>query len=111
MSKPESTYKTIKNNYDFREYVYSKNWLLGLWGKIFGSSQYRRFVVQVIEQKEKSVQGHLKTADFDSICSKRPNKNVYVIYVLAIKKIYDFFKAKQMAKLYKKSLKDKELWE
>lgn len=111
MSKPESTYKTIKNNYDFREYVYSKNWLLGLWGKIFGSSQYRRFVVQVIEQKEKSVQGHLKTADFDSICSKRPNKHVYVIYVLAIKKIYDFFKARQMAKLYKKSLKDKELWE
>ena len=109
MSKPESTYNTIKNNYDFREYVYSKNFLLRLWGKVFGTSQYRRFVVQVIEQKKKSVPDYIAVEDFDSICNKKPNKHLYVIYVLAVKKIYDFFKGKQMTRLYKKSLKDKEI--
>ncbi len=109
MSKPESTYNTIRNNYDFRKYVYSKNWFNKLWGKIFGTSQYRRFVIQVIEQKEKSVPDHMSVGDFDDICCKRPNKHLYVIYVLVIKKIYDFFKEKQMYKLYKKTLKDKEI--
>lgn len=111
MSKFESTYNTIKNNFDFRNYVYSKNIFSKIWGKIFGTSQYRRFAVQVIQQRKQSVSEPLSLDDFDSICAERPNKHLYAIYALLVKELYDWYKGGQVARLYKKSLKDKEIWE
>ena len=111
MSKPESTYNVIKAGFDFREYVYSKNIFTKMLGVLLRASQHRRFTINVIEQKKRSIDVHLKTTDFDSICNKKPNMHWYAFYLLVISHAYEFVKAKQMKRLYKKSLKDKEIWE
>lgn len=111
MSKPESTYETIKAGFDFREYVYAKNIFTRMWGKLFRASQHRKFALHVIQQRQKSVEDKTVLSDFDIIYDKKPNKHWYAFYVLAIKHIYDAIKYKQMKKLYEKSINDKELWE
>lgn len=111
MAKSTSTYDTIKAGYDFREYVYGKNIFNMIWGALFRASQYRRFTLSVIEQKRNALNIKQKVSDFDGIYAKRPNKHLYAFYVLVIRHLYDGVKYQQMKKLYKKSLKDKELWE
>lgn len=111
MSQPESTYTTIKAGYDFREYVYSKNIFNMLWGALFRSSQHRRFAFSVIEQKKNILNIEQNISDFDGIYAPKPNKHWYAFYVLVIRHLYEGVKYLQMKKLYKKSLKDKELWE
>ena len=111
MSQPESTYTTIKAGYDFREYVYSKNIFNMLWGALFRSSQHRRFAFSVIEQKKNILNIEQNISDFDEIYAPKPNKHWYAFYVLVIRHLYEGVKYLQMKKLYKKSLKDKELWE
>lgn len=111
MSKPESAYDTIKAGFDFREYVYSKNLFTRIWGAMFRSSQHRRFAFSVIEQRKSVLDVELSPSDFDEIYAKKPNKHWYAFYVLIIKHIYDAVKYRQMKQLYKKSLKDKEIWQ
>lgn len=111
MSQFESTYKAIKSGYDFREYVYSKNLFLRLWGLIFRRSQYQNFTSCVIRQRKKSVDEEIVLSDFDEIYNKRPNAHWYAFYSVIIKNVYAVIKQHQMKKLYKKSLKDKEIWE
>lgn len=111
MSKFDSTYQTIKAGFDFREYVYSKNILYQIWGHFFRASQYRRFALFVIGQREKSLKDNIKLSDFNSIYAKKPNMHWYAFYAVFVERIYSIFKNRQMKKLYKKSLKDEEIWQ
>lgn len=110
MSKFESTYRTVKAGFDFREYVYSKNILTRFWGTLFRSSQHRTFTLCVIGQRKRSVNEKISFSDFDSIYDKKPNKHWYAFYSIVVRHIYTVIKNRQMKKLYKKSLKDKEIW-
>lgn len=107
MSKPESAYNTIKAGYDFREYVYSKNIFTRSWGKLFRYSQHRKFALDVLQQRKKSIETHLTLRDYDSICSKEPNRHLYAFYAMTMRHVYNFVKDRQVDRLYKKSLKDR----
>lgn len=106
MSKYESIYNTINNNKEFREYVYSRNILYHLWGVLFNSSQYRKFVVQVIKQRKKSINENLSIDSFNSIYEQKPNKHVYAFYSIVISKVYEQYKINQMTRLYKKIMRE-----
>lgn len=111
MSQSDSVYRTVKAGFDFREYVFSKNFFTWLWGKLFRASLYRRFTGCVILQRKQSVKDNVTLSDFNYIYSKRPNMHWYAFYTIFIERAYMMFKTRQMKKLYKKSLKDEEIWQ
>lgn len=104
MSKSESTYKTIEAGYNFRNYVYSKNFFNKVWGFWFKTSQHRRFMINVVSQKNSVINQKEDINSFCNICNKKPNKYIYVFYCIVIKYIYEKIKEYQVKKLYNKSL-------
>ena len=98
MSKPESTYNTIKFCYDFREYVYSKNIFNKLWGYVFRKYQHRRFLLNVLSYKKTGTSEKINLDDYKDIADLSVNKHIYVLYSLGIKAVYEFMKWLQMKK-------------
>ena len=105
MSRSDSTYKTVKNGYDFREYVYSKNIFTRLWGHIFRTSQHRRYTVEIIQQKKASVKTDISIESFNDICGKQPGPHLYAFYVYFVHGIYEYIYGRKVTKIYKKSMK------
>lgn len=105
MARPDSTYKTIKAGYDFREYVYSKNIFTRLWGHLFRTSQHRRFTAEVIRQKKSSVKTDISLHTFDNICDRKPNLHLYAFYVYVVRGLYEKIFSRKVYRIYKKSLK------
>lgn len=106
MSKPESTYKTIEAGYKFRNYVYNKNLINKFWGIVFRTSQHRRFLINVIGQKNAVINKKESIDYFSDICTEQPNKYIYTFYCVILKFIYEKYKEQQTKRLFKKSLKN-----
>lgn len=100
--KPETTYKLINENHQFREYVYSQN----IWNKFIGfmlrSSHYKKFATDVINSKNSVSSGKIFLEDFDEIYAKRPNLFMYFIYRKIIVKTYLLHKRRQSNRLVKR---------
>ncbi len=100
MSKPESTRAVIKDGYDFREYVYSKNVLSRIAGKIMRRSHYKLFSDAVIDAKNLGmpVEKYIKKEIFYLDGVGKPSKLWYFIYVHVIKLVYIRYRMWQAAR-------------
>lgn len=106
MIKSESTYRTIKDGFNFREYAYSRNVFSKIIGIMFRNCHYRKFTSDVINERNKVSLEKLKLKDFDEIYEKKPNKIWYFIYIHFILKIYFMIKRIQTKRLAKSSQKE-----
>lgn len=105
MIKPESTWKTIQAGYDIREYAYSETLFSRLMGAMFRNCHYRKFTSDVINERN-AVSKEKVTLDlYDDICSKRPNRFWYFIYIHVVLRSYYFYKKLQTERIYKKVVK------
>ena len=102
MVKPETTHKVIKNGFDFREYVYSKNIIFNFFGNILRKSHYKKFTLDVISDINSVKNKKILLSDFDYIYDKRPSKIIYFIYTRLIIRGYNFFKKIETKILSKK---------
>ena len=115
MTKKESAYNTIKDNFDFREYVFSKNIFTKLYGLMFRSSLYYAFTKTVLNMRKVATADSVEFYDYADIYNKKPNIISYIIYKNVIKKIYGWRKSaqkritKQKIKAYIKKKEQKEL--
>ena len=94
MSKPESTRAVIKDGYDFREYVYSKNLISRILGTVLRRSHYKLFSDAVIDAKNLGVarENQVKKEDFYLDGVKEPSKLWYFVYTKCIRTIYFRYK-------------------
>lgn len=102
MANPDSTYKVIRDCFEFREYVYSKNIFTRIWGRIFRSAQYYDFSNNVIKQKSTATKEEIPLSNFNDIYSKLPNKFILVCYRM-VKYIYQYNLLKRAQCLENKS--------
>lgn len=99
MVKKESTIETIQCGYDFREYIYSKNFFNKIWGLMFRLSQHRFYCTFVTEQNKKITGVYTPLSDFDYICSTDANKHMYALYISFVRPMYERLKQNQIKKL------------
>ena len=111
MSRFESTFRTVKAGFDFREYVYSKNLFTRIWGRLFRASQHRGFTAFVIGQRKKSVDSKITISDFNSIYDKKPNMHWYSFYINVVGYLYGIHKKHEMNRLFDKAMKKPDLLE
>lgn len=89
MMKKESLFRVIRDNFDFREYVYQKNWFNRLIGKLFRSCHYKAFTSFAIRERCNVCAEYYSLSDFDKIYRKRPNPIWYLFYQCVICRIYN----------------------
>ena len=109
MIKLESTRRTIRDGFAFREYVYRKHPLIG---RLFRSCHYRKFTTDVINERNRVCSDQLTLHDFDDVYDKRPNPLWYLIYRTVISRGYTRVKkieSKRLAKRAKIAEKELEL--
>ena len=106
MSKIESVHKVVKFGFDFREYAYSKNMFTRLWGFFMRKVQNRRFIMNVLAYRKRSLSKTIPLKDFSYICNTNVNKHWYVFYALIVRYFYESYKAIEMKRLYKKILEE-----
>lgn len=94
MSKPENTRRVINDGYKFREYVYSKNFFTRVLGGILRPIHNRLFTTEVINMKNNGVDKdkQLKIRDYLLPNVNLPNKFIYAVYVVLIRKAYFLYK-------------------
>ena len=102
MSLPEASYKTIRDNYLFREYVFSKTLFHRIYGKLFRSTLYYFFTKGVIEQRKKVFSDYTDFAYYAGIYNMKPNKFMRSIFK-KITKVYSKIKRIQMKRLRRKA--------
>ena len=95
MMDKESIFLVIKDNYMFREYVYKRNMLDGIFGKLFRSCHYKKFANEAIAERVRISNENLSLQDFDSVYSKRPNALWYFFYMQVVVRMYCKHKKKQ----------------
>lgn len=95
MMKKESLFRVIRDNFDFREYVYQKNWFNRLIGKLFRSCHYKAFTSFAIRERCNVSSEYYSLSDFDQIYSRRPNPIWYLFYQCVICRIYNHHKKRQ----------------
>lgn len=83
----DSTRRTIQDGYDFREYVYTHNPIVGM---LFRKCHYKRFSSAVVQDRNNVCRQKLDISDFDDIYAKRPNGIWYFIYAHLICNLYGF---------------------
>lgn len=103
MMKKESLYRVVRDNFDFREYVYQKNWCNRIIGKLFRNCHYRKFTTDAIEERKKMCNEQIALSDFDEIYDGRPNPIWYLFYKCVICKGYSFYKKCQGKMLARKA--------
>lgn len=101
MIKAESTHNTIEAGYDFREYVYSKNFFTRLIGELFRKLHYQHFTMDVITEKKKVSNVKIELSDFDGIFPGRPGKFIYYFYTHFFLRAYSLHKKCQSKQLIK----------
>lgn len=94
MTTLESTRKVIADNYAFREYVYSKNIVSKILGNILRPIHNRLFTTEVVNYKNMNVskKERIKISDFLYSNTRLPNKFLYAVYVVFIRKGYFLYK-------------------
>jgi len=108
MSKKESTYKTIKDNNDFREYIFSKNIFTKIWGFFFRSVMYHSFTARSLEMRKTISDHYVEYKDYADIYNKKPNKIAYWIWRKIFFRAYQYHKKIETRKNkheYKRHLK------
>ena len=113
MVKPESTRRVIKDGYDFREYVYSKNSITRFFGFLLRRCHYKLFSVQVIEAKNKGVEKsrQINREDFCRDGVSDPPGWWYNTYRLFIQKMYfqhKYYQARRNQRTARRILKQEE---
>ena len=103
MMKIESTHRTIKDGFDFREYVYSKGFFSKICGLIFRKYHYFKFTSDVVNERNRASKEKISLEDFDYIYDKRPSKIMYFIYTNIIIRGYNFYKKIETKILSKKA--------
>ena len=88
MSKFENAYKTVKDNYDFREYVFSKNLFTKIWGIMFRSSLYYNFTKCVLSMRSTVTTNQTDFEDYAQIYNKKPNLLMYMLWKKIIYRSY-----------------------
>lgn len=94
MMQGDSLRKVINDNFLFREYVFQKNPVNRLIGKLFRSCLYQRFSMFAIEEHVNISGESISLRDFDDIYSVRPNAIWYFFYK-CVAKMYSYHKNKQ----------------
>ena len=102
MMQKDSIYRVIKDNFDFREYVYQKSMLVG---KLFRACHYRKFSSEAIQERMNVSQEQLSLSDFDDIYAKRPPPLWYLFYKCVIIRAYTFHKMLQSRRNERKAKK------
>ena len=108
MVKPESTRRVIADGFSFREYVYSRTFFTKLLGKVLRPIHNRLFTTEVINAKNMSVskEDRIKVRDFLLPNVKLPNKFLYAVYVVFIRKTYFLYKRIEGKIVAKKAMKN-----
>lgn len=109
MMRKDSLIRVVQDNFDFREYVYQKNWMNRLLGKLFRNCHYKVFTSFAIQERCNVSGENYSLSDFDQIYSGRPNFVWYLFYQCIICRIYIWHKKRQgnaHAKKVIRSLKD-----
>lgn len=101
-SKKESAYRVVRDNYLFREYVYSQNWRNRLIGALFRKCHYKKFLAAVLEERNGINNQRWTFSDFDFIYDKRPNQLWYLLYQCVVIKVYNLYKKYQSKACAKK---------
>ena len=110
MSSRESTHRTIKDNNDFREYVYSQNLFTKIWGSLFRSSIYYEFTKIPLANRKNVSNQYITYADYADIYNKKPNKIAYWLWKKVLFRVYQYHKKIEIRDLrhkFKKYLKTK----
>lgn len=110
MAKKENAYKVIRDNFDFREYVYSKNLFNKIFGWLFRDSHYYSFTKIVLGMRKVITADSIEFYDYADIYNKKPGLISYTLYKLVIQKIYNIRKrvqTKMIRKKIKKYVKNK----
>lgn len=95
MMKKESLFRVIRDNFDFREYVYQKSRFNRWIGKLFRSCHYKAFTSFAIRERCNVCAEYYSLSDFDQIYSRRPNPIWYLFYQCVICQIYNRHKKRQ----------------
>lgn len=103
MIKLESTYKTIKAGYDFREFVYKKSPIAGM---LFRNCHYQKFTSDVVNDRNNVSKDKIEVDDFSDIYSQKPNKLWYFIYIHFILPIYFRYKRNQSKRIGKRAMEN-----
>ena len=103
MMKKDSLFRVIQDNFDFREYVYQKNWWNRVIGKLFRNCHYKTFTSFAIQERCNVSGEYYGLSDFDQIYSGRPNPIWYLFYQCIISRIYTRHKRRQGATHAKKA--------
>ena len=108
MMQKDSIYRVIRDNFNFREYVYQKNWKNRIIGKLLRNCHYRKFTTEAIQERVNISGEPLTLSDFDDIYDKRPNPVWYLFYKCCITRIYGRYKYAQEKRNAKKALRNLE---
>lgn len=106
MMEKESLRKVIKDNYDFREYLYKQSLGNRIIGLLFRKCHYKRFSNFAINERVMISGENISLEEFNDIYEERPNVIWYCFYIL-IEKIYAKHKYLQMKKNVRKTFKSK----
>lgn len=104
MMEKESIRKVVRDNFDYREYVYQKNPYNRLIGKLFRNCHYKRFTNEAIAERVKVSGEPIMLSDFDDIYAGRPNPLWYFFYTSVILRIYGKYKYLQEKRSAKKAI-------
>ncbi len=102
MVKEESAFRVMRDNFAFREYIYSKSPLIG---RLFRNCHYRRFGTDVVTEHNNVSAMPVTLQDYDEIYSGRPNRIWYLLYKCCITRIYGLHKKQQSIRNEKRALK------
>ena len=98
----DSTRRTIRDGYDFREYVYARHPIVGL---LFRKCHYKKFTSDVVQERNNVCPLKADISDFDDIYAQRPNGVWYFIYLHLICKFYSLIQKLRMKAAEKKALR------
>ncbi len=96
----DSTRRTIRDGYDFREYVYARHPIVGL---LFRKCHYKKFTSDVVWERNNVCPRKADISDFDDIYAQRPNGVWYFIYLHLICKFYSLIQKLRMKAAAKKA--------
>lgn len=99
MSSRESTHRTIKDNNDFREYIFSRNLFTKIWGILFRSSMYHCFTELPLANRRKISNQYISYADYADIYNKKPNKFAYWLWKKVLFRLYQYHKKIEIREL------------
>ncbi|MBR4703115.1 MAG: glycosyltransferase family 2 protein [Oscillospiraceae bacterium] len=103
MIKRESTFRVVRDGFQFREYVYQKKKLIGV---LFRNCHYRKFTTDVIKERNQVSSDQMLLQDFDEIYSKRPNPLWFLFYRVVIGRAYTRYKRRESKRLARITAKE-----